>query len=80
MRFVVDGCKAVPLETWESHYPDRPLPGEEDQGEEKIMGVLTKFVYILKPGCKADHYSVKHRSSSKIKHKTGLAAVQEGDH
>ena len=74
------GCKAVPLDKRESRYPDKPVPGVEDQGEEKINGVLTKVVYILKPGCEPDHYSVKHRSSSKIKHKTRLAAVQEGDH
>ena len=80
VRFVVIGCKVVPLDKWESHSPEKPLPGVEDQGEEKINGVLAKVVYILKPGCKQDHYSVKHRNSSKIKHETRFADFQEGVH
>ena len=79
LRFFVLGCKVSPLDKWESHYPDTPLPEINDQGEEMIQGVLTKCAYIVKPVCKADHCSVMQRISTRIKHKTRIAAVQEGD-
>ena len=70
----------MPVDKWEQYYPDKPLPGPEDQGEEIIRGVATKCAYTIKPGCKADHYNVKRKTATRIRHTTRQAVVQEGDH
>ena len=75
-----DWLMAVPTDKWDEHYPDKPLPPQEEWGEEKIEGVMKTCAYIIKPGCKADHFTVKRRSATRIKHTTKLAKVQEGDH